>query len=283
MRVLAWRRVVLLGCLTVIALLAALACGESEQSVTVRAKSDGLDVIGTAGDKTTIHLLNDSDSNLEVQVIPLGGRSISELKDASTLPSWAEAVVTVPVEAGKAVTVEVHTDASGGYALYATGGSAPHVAALSREKAAEAPAAASGGAGGAGAGATPEPLPALPAAGPVGSNSATINVSLKEFSVTPQPASTGSGQITFNVKNDGAVLHELVVIRTEADPAKLPQSQGKVDETNPGLEVKGKAQNIAGGGSGTVQATGLPAGKYALICNVPGHYTGGMHTAFTVQ
>lgn len=283
MRVLAWRQVMLLGCLTAIALLGAVACGESAQSVTVRAKNDGLEVIGTAGDKTTIHLLNDSDSNVEVQVVPLGGRAISELKGASSLPSWAKPVATVSAEAGKVATAEVHTDERGGYALFATGGSAPQVAALSREKVTEPVVAGGSGAGGAGAAATAAALPTLPAAGPVGSNSATINVSLKEFSVTPQPASTGSGQIAFNVKNDGAVLHELVVIRTEADPAKLPQSQGKVDETNPGLEVKGKAQNIAGGGSGTVQATGLPPGKYALICNVPGHYTGGMHAAFTVQ
>lgn len=281
MRVLAWRRVMLVSCLTAIALLGAVACGESTKTVTVRATADGLSVIGTAGDKTSIHLLNDSDSDVEVAVVPLGGRSISELKDASSLPSWAKPVATIKAEAGKVGTAEAHTDQRGGYALFATGGSASHVALLSREQV-EQPLAA-GGSGGAGGSATPEPLPTLPAAGPVGANSTTINVSLKEFSVTAQPASTGSGQISFTVKNDGQVLHELVVIRTEADAAKLPQAAGKVDESNPGLEVKGKAQNIAGGASGTVQATGLPAGKYVLICNIPGHYTGGMHTSFTVQ
>jgi uncharacterized cupredoxin-like copper-binding protein len=274
--------VTVLSCLAAIALLGAVACGGGEQAVTVRASDDGLSVIGTAGDTTTIHLLNDGGSDIEVQVVPLGGRSIGELKDATSLPSWAKPVASIKAAAGKAATAEAHTDQRGGYALYATGGSEPHVALLSREKV-ESPAVVGGGSAGGGGAATPEPLPTLPAAGPVGSNSATINVSLKEFSVTPQPASTGSGQITFNVKNDGAVLHELVVIRTEGDPAKLPQSQGKVDETNPGIEVKGKAQNIAGGASGIVSATGLPAGKYALICNIPGHYTGGMHAAFTVQ
>lgn len=179
-------------------------------------------------------------------------------------------------------TAEVKTDQKGGYGLVATGGSTPLVAALSREAVAEPAVKGAGGAAGATGGGAAA-VPTLPAAGPVGSNNATVNVSLKEFSLAAQPTSTGSGQIAFNVKNDGAVVHELVVIRTEADAGSLPQSGGKVDETNAGFEVKGKAQNIAGGASGTIAATGLPAGKYALICNIPGHYQAGMHAAFTVQ
>jgi len=280
MRALTWRRVVVAGFLAATLLLGAAACGEGEQVVTVRATDDGLSVIGTAGDRTTIHLLNDTDTDIEVQVVPLGGRLASELRGASSLPSWAAPVATITAAAGEIASAEVRTDERGGYALYATGGSEPRVALLSREKIEE-PVAAGGGSGGGAA--APEPGPTLPAAGAVGSNNATVNVSLKDFSVTAQPASAASGQIAFNVKNDGAVLHELVVLRTEADPAKLPQSGGRVDESNPGLEVKGKAQNLAGGASGNIAAVGLPAGKYALICNVPGHYTAGMYAAFTVQ
>ncbi|MBX7112597.1 MAG: hypothetical protein K1X87_12230 [Dehalococcoidia bacterium] len=281
MRVRTWRRVMLMGGLLALAALVAMGCGDSKGTVQVRPTKDGLTVIGAAGDTTAVEVLNDSDSNLQVQVIALGGRSVAELKAAgSSLPSWAKPVATIDVEAGKYAADDVKTDQKGGYAIVATGGSQPLVAELSRQKV-EAPVA--GGKGGATGSATAAALPTVPAAGPVGSNSATINVSLKEFAVAAQPASTGSGQITFNVKNDGAVIHELVVIRTEVDAAGLPQSGGKVDETSGALEVKGKAQNIAGGGSGKVDATGLPAGKYVLICNVPGHYQAGMRVGFTVQ
>jgi uncharacterized cupredoxin-like copper-binding protein len=162
-----------------------------------------------------------------------------------------------------------------------TTGTKPLVAVLSRTKSEETPAAAEGGAAGGtpAAGAT---VPPLPAAGPVGSATGNVDVTMKEFSVTANPTSTGSGQVTFNLKNDGAVIHELLVIRTAADPAALPQSGGRVDEANPGLDIAGQIPNVAAGSTGKVTA-GLPAGNYVLICNVPGHYQAGMHTPFTVQ
>ena len=197
------------------------------------------------------------------------------------LPDWATSVGTIQAVAGKAATASVGTG-DGEYALVELVDNGSLVAALHRtEPAAEAPAeGAKSGSAGAEAAATLAPVPA---AGPVGSASGTVSVTMKEFSVAAQPTSTASGQITFNLKNDGAVVHELVVIRTEIDAADLPQSGGKVDETSAAIEVKGKIQNVAGGASGQPMTAGLPAGKYALICNVPGHYGAGMHTGLTVQ
>lgn len=286
MRVRAWRRLLLVACCTGLLALGAVACDSGAKEVIVRPKGNEFVVVGTIGDKTDFVLLNDSDRNFEAQVIALNGHSETELKDALSsgggLPDWATSVGVIPAEAGKAgQPVEVDTDEDG-YAIVELTGSEPIVGALSRTAAEEAaPAGGTAAAGGtAEAGGA---LPPLPAAGPVGSASATVDVSLKEFSVTAQPSSTASGQIAFSAQNDGVVLHELVVIRTEVDAGALPQKSGIVDEANPALEVKGKAQNIAGGASGQITATGLPAGKYALICNVPGHYQAGMHTAFTVQ
>jgi len=283
MRVHAWRRLMLFACCTGLLALGAVACEASAKEVIVRPQDDGFVVVGAIGGKTAFHLLNDSDRNLEVQVIALNGHSLTELRDAVSaggrLPDWAKQVAVIHAEAGKVEVAEVDTD-NGGYAILDMTGSEPLVAALHRSESKEEAPVAAGEGGGTGTEAAT--LPPLPPAGAVGSASGTVNVTMKEFSVAAQPASTASGQIAFSLKNDGAVVHELVVIRTEADAAKLPQSGGKVDEANAGLEVKSKVPNVAGGASGQASA-GLPAGKYVLICNVPGHYQAGMRTAFTVQ
>jgi uncharacterized cupredoxin-like copper-binding protein len=251
--------------------------------VVVRPTATNFTVVGTIGDKTDFTLLNDSDRALQAQVIALNGHSMTELQNAvangGALPDWAKQVGTIQAESGKIGTTTLDTK-DGGYAILDTTGSAPLIAALERTVTSEAAAAGTeSAAGGAGAAAA---VPALPAAGPVGSATGTVSVDMKEFAVTANPTSTASGQVTFNMKNGGSVVHELLVIRTDADPAALPQKSGAVDETNAGLEVAGEILNVSAGGNGTV-TKGLPAGKYVLICNVPGHYQAGMHTAFTVQ
>jgi len=285
MRVRAWRRLLLAACCTGLLALGAVACGSGTQEVIVRPADGEFTVVGVIGDKTDFHLLNDSDSNLQVQVVALNGHSLTELKDAlaggGERPDWATDVGTIEAEAGKVATGTFETD-EGEYAIVDVSGEAPMVAELSRTHTEEGPAAPEGAAGGGGEAGGEENLPPLPEAGPVGSATGTVSVTMKEFSVEANPTSTASGQITFNLQNDGAVLHELLVIRTAIDPAELPESGGRVDQESPALEVAAEILNVAGGASGTV-TEGLPAGDYALICNIPGHYSAGMHTAFTVQ
>jgi uncharacterized cupredoxin-like copper-binding protein len=282
MRVRAWRRLTLVACFMGLLALGA-ACDSGASEVVVRPADNGFTIVGTIGDKSDFHLLNDSDNKVSAQVIALNGHSMTQLQDALAnggLPDWATSVGTIEAEAGKVAEATLDTD-DGDYAIVDTTGDQPLVAALSRTEEEEGPATAvEGGAGGGAAEAAT--VPPLPAAGPVGPATGTVAVSLKEFSVTPNPTSTASGQVTFNLKNDGAVLHELLIVRTAADPAGLPQSGGRVDEENPGLEIAGKILNVAAGASGSTTA-GLPAGNYVLICNIPGHYQAGMHTAFTVQ
>lgn len=284
MRVHTWRRLMLFACGMGLLALGAVACDSSAKEVIVRPQADGFVVIGTIGSETDFHLLNDSDRDLDVQVVALNGHSVTELHDALSgggdLPEWATPVGTIQAAAGKAATATVETG-DGEYALVELVDSGPVVAALHRTEPQGAP--IEGANSGSAAAEATVTLAPLPAAGPVGSASGTVNVTMKEFSVAAQPASTASGQITFNLKNEGAVVHELVVIRTEIDAADLPQSGGKVDETSVAIEVKGKIQNVAGGASGQPMTAGLPAGKYVLICNVPGHYGAGMHTGLTVQ
>jgi uncharacterized cupredoxin-like copper-binding protein len=89
--------------------------------------------------------------------------------------------------------------------------------------------------------------------------------------------SASHGKVTFAVKNSGSVEHELVVIKTKTAASKLKVSGGEASEKGSVGEVElaeGKSKNLT---------LALAKGHYALICNVPGHYKGGMHVDFTVR
>jgi uncharacterized cupredoxin-like copper-binding protein len=98
--------------------------------------------------------------------------------------------------------------------------------------------------------------------------------------VTAAPASASAGSVTFNVTNDGAVAHNLTVIKSDLAPAALPTAAAKVDESK--APSVGHTADLASKKTGTLTVT-LQAGAYVLVCQVPGHYGAGMHSAFTVQ
>ena len=125
--------------------------------------------------------------------------------------------------------------------------------------------------------ATAEPA-ATTAPAPAGGE--VVQVSLAEFSVTVATPSAGADGVTFRVANDGAVLHEFVVVRSDAAPDGLPQAAGGADESQ--LDVVGRIDQWPGGDVREATFT-LTAGEYLLICNLPGHYQLGMTVAFTVE
>lgn len=109
----------------------------------------------------------------------------------------------------------------------------------------------------------------------------TVSVELKEYSVTPNPASAAAGTVTFNARNAGSMNHELVVIQSELAIDKLPMDASVVDEKGAGVKVIGEIEEFAAGKSESA-GFDLAAGSYVLICNVAGHYALGMRSAFTV-
>ncbi|MEO5755331.1 MAG: sulfocyanin-like copper-binding protein [Mesorhizobium sp.] len=97
------------------------------------------------------------------------------------------------------------------------------------------------------------------------------------------PSAVKAGEVTFNVKNDSKdTIHEMIVMYL-ADPSKpLPyiESENRVNEDKAG--DKGEVSELDPGKSGTLTVN-LKAGKYLLICNVPGHYGAGMWAEFIVE
>ena len=109
----------------------------------------------------------------------------------------------------------------------------------------------------------------------------TVNATLTDMKIAVDRSSVPAGPITFVVKNNGAVVHELVVIKTDVSQDKLAANAdevGKMDETG----NVGETGDMIVGASKTFTVT-LGAGHYVLMCNEIGHYAKGMHMAFTVN
>jgi uncharacterized cupredoxin-like copper-binding protein len=112
-----------------------------------------------------------------------------------------------------------------------------------------------------------------------------LEIAMGEYFFNPKDASAPAGSVTISAPNEGQIVHELVLAKTDADPAKLPTiANGEVDEEK--LEARGEiAGEIADVAAGdTKQGTfKLTPGKYAMFCNVPGHYKQGMYGTLTVK
>ena len=125
-----------------------------------------------------------------------------------------------------------------------------------------------------------------------GDTSATrVNVTMADYSLTTALKSVKAGEVRFYAKNTGKVVHELVIVQSDAKITELPvysdkdkpaegHAPGDVDEAK--ITSEGEVEDIDPGA--TKDATFvLAAGKYVLICNLASHYGLGMRVAFTVE
>jgi uncharacterized cupredoxin-like copper-binding protein len=120
-------------------------------------------------------------------------------------------------------------------------------------------------------------VPAAPAAA-----QETVTVSLTDFQVTAVPTSVVEGTVVFQVRNDGAVAHNFVVIKTNLAPDALPVDDDAylVDEGQ--LDVVARSVELLGGEATEVRVDLAPA-SYVLICNnIATHYQAGMYVGFQV-
>jgi len=107
-----------------------------------------------------------------------------------------------------------------------------------------------------------------------------ISVTLKDFHVSASIQQVRAGIVRFRIENRGPSTHEFVVVRTDVPAGGLPLGPDglRVDEDSPLLHHTGELDEVQLGSSGTLVLR-LPPGHYALICNLEGHYLGGMHLA----
>ncbi len=109
-----------------------------------------------------------------------------------------------------------------------------------------------------------------------------VAITEKDFGIAASTAQAPAGEVTFSIHNDGPSVHEFVVIKTDLDDGKLPlvADGSEVDEDQ--LEGVGEQEDIQPGAKATLSLN-LEPGQYVLICNIPGHYSKGMHSSFTVS
>jgi uncharacterized cupredoxin-like copper-binding protein len=128
----------------------------------------------------------------------------------------------------------------------------------------------------------------------------TVNVSLVDMGammggqsrmlrVMLDRSAAPAGAVSLRVVNRGSMLHELVVLPLPAGQSVGGRPTGaddRVSETGSVGEVS--ASCAAGAGAGLRAGTAgwttlhLAAGRYELLCNLPGHYRGGMYAELDV-
>lgn len=109
------------------------------------------------------------------------------------------------------------------------------------------------------------------------------------MNVAAAPSSVAAGDVSFRVWNAGMMVHELVVMPFPPSGAgsRAAGPDGRVSETG----SLGEASRTCSDGTGDGIAPGaaswvtlqLDAGRYELICNLPGHYAMGMFTELDVR
>jgi uncharacterized cupredoxin-like copper-binding protein len=90
-------------------------------------------------------------------------------------------------------------------------------------------------------------------------------------------SSVADGKVTFNVKNIGQLVHQFVIIKTDKPANGLGTGPRVPEDGN-----VGETGDVQAGAAKTLSVK-LKPGHYALICNIPNHYSAGMHTDFTVK
>jgi len=107
-----------------------------------------------------------------------------------------------------------------------------------------------------------------------------IRVTERDFRISA-PATAQAGAVTFMVRNRGPVAHELIVVRRGAAPLPLRPDDTTVDEETLEPVIAGALEP---GQTGVRPLrVRLARGRYELLCNMAGHYLGGMRTELVVR
>jgi uncharacterized cupredoxin-like copper-binding protein len=116
------------------------------------------------------------------------------------------------------------------------------------------------------------------------SSGTPVNVLLDDFRVRRDAAVVPAGTVSFRILNLGPTTHEVIVVRTDRAPDKLPlQPDGlTVNEEERGIEFLDEVEGLDIDDRQTLDLR-LAPGHYVLYCNLEGHYLGGMYAALTVR
>ncbi len=99
--------------------------------------------------------------------------------------------------------------------------------------------------------------------GSSGPPAGSISVSMTEFAFTPKDINAPAGKVVFFLTNAGQTPHDMVVL----------DSSGK---------ALARSELVQPGNKSVFTIDNLPAGTYAVVCDVQGHREAGMVGTLTV-
>jgi uncharacterized cupredoxin-like copper-binding protein len=107
-----------------------------------------------------------------------------------------------------------------------------------------------------------------------------VDVTERDFSIDVSARRLSPGLVTFRVTNRGPDDHELIIVR---DGTKLPLRADGITVDEERLESK-TLGTLEPGQPDSVRElrVRLEKGRYVLICNMSGHFMGGMRAVVTV-
>ena len=119
-----------------------------------------------------------------------------------------------------------------------------------------------------------------------GNVTSKLGVIMNEWDVKPSPnykmgKHIPPGDIEVTLTNAGQLEHNMYVLNQSSFDDFAILDDGSADIS--GLEVLLEISTVQPGQSGTGKITDLPAGTYAFICNIPGHYASGTVGKFIVR
>jgi uncharacterized cupredoxin-like copper-binding protein len=109
----------------------------------------------------------------------------------------------------------------------------------------------------------------------------SVDMAMSEFKFAPDTVTVAAGKVPITQKNTGAVVHEFVLLKSDKPADSFAVKNGQINEEDVGTNV-GEIEDVAPGKSKS-KTFDLKPGKYVFICNLSGHYEGGMYGSMVVQ
>jgi uncharacterized cupredoxin-like copper-binding protein len=108
-----------------------------------------------------------------------------------------------------------------------------------------------------------------------------IGVKVADFAIEA-PKRISAGNVVLRVRNGGPDMHELILVR--ADGARVPLRPDNLTVDEDAIEQR-TVSILEDDHPNTVRDwhLSLKPGRYVLLCNMSGHYLGGMHTQVVVR
>jgi uncharacterized cupredoxin-like copper-binding protein len=119
------------------------------------------------------------------------------------------------------------------------------------------------------------------ATGPTGARTQTFGISERDFHIAA-PRTVPAGTMTLRVHNKGAESHELILVRVTGARLPLRRDGLSVDEEALEHQTAGELEPGQPGVTRRLKVR-LTAGRYEFLCNMSGHYMGGMYSALVVR